>query len=241
MTSLRCSQPRCVTAAVILPRRSHMPPAQHAQTAQPSSHRRSRAGALRSARRARSHAAAAALAPASGRPHGRRSQLLRFWRKPAAHLRRCGPSHAAARRAAVQRANPRRSPLTRSAAASPRMRAADLATPGPLKHAYQLFNASKTVRVAPRWRCGCRCARVRCARGLPSDCVPRLRPQGQVGKLDSRGFSRAFRLNDDVTLRRLLKLWDRDAVRKRPCAPPRSTAAFPAAPALTRRTRRTAR
>jgi hypothetical protein len=27
------------------------------------------------------------------------------------------------------------------------MRAADLATPGPLKHAYQLFNASKSVRV----------------------------------------------------------------------------------------------
>jgi hypothetical protein len=37
-----------------------------------------------------------------------------------------------------------------------------------------------------------------------------------VGKLDSRGFSRAFRLTYDVTLRRLLKLWDRDAVRRQP-------------------------
>jgi hypothetical protein len=38
-------------------------------------------------------------------------------------------------------------------------------------------------------------------------------PQSHEGKLDARGFSRAFRLRDDVALRRLLKLWDRDAVR----------------------------
>lgn len=103
-------------------------------------------------------------------------------------------------------------------------RAADLATPGPLKHAFGLFNASKQAR-------GCRC--LAAAVG-----ATRLRalhsPQAHEGKLDSRGFARAFRLREDVLLRRLLKLWDRDAVRR----PRKQLVALQRSPAAGRSRRR---